>query len=285
MSSAMNALKLLGSQQSSGVSYNTSTSFSFEGTLTSVLFRATLIILVVLIVLLFIHYTFYPIFKMKPDQPGFISIPNVASSDAVFWTKKKDIIKLDVAKTPIGSSGTGSNYSLTIDIQIDDAQTYTGLPRIIFYKGLNALNTITEANKAATTAAGMTTDGSLIFALNRETNDLEISIITVRQNTSEGVLLNNVPLRKAFRVGVIVSDKQLEVYTNGLLARTRALSSPPKSILGYFWPSPTNGIQLRNLHIWPTTILPGEMRAALPALDQSLFDTPALAETQTCPRV
>jgi len=285
MSSAMNALKLLGEQQSSSLSYNTSTSSSFGGTITSVLFRATLIILVVLIVLLFIHYTFYPIFKMKPDQPGFIPIPNVAANDAVFWTKKTDIIKLDVAKTPIGASGTGSNYSLSIDIQIDDAQTYTGLPRIIFYKGENGLNTIAEANKPATTASGMTTNGSLIFALNRETNDLEISIITGTNNNIEGVLLNNVPLRKAFRIGVIISDKQLEVYTNGLLARTRALSATPKSISGFFWPSPTSGIQLRNLHIWPTTILPGEMRAALPALDSSVFDIPTLAETQTCPTV
>ena len=277
--------------QNSGTQYTTTSASSsqssqpsgFFSTLSSVLLRTTLIILVVLIVLIFIHFTFYPIFKTKPDSPGIIPTPSFTSDDKVFWRKKQDVSKLDVRTTPIGSSSGSDSYALTLDVQIDDAHAYTNLPRIIFYKG-NDLVPIQKGREAQATVGNMIVDGSLVFALTRDTNDLQVSVITA-QNNIEGVLLYNVPLRKPFRIGIIISDKRLEVYTNGLLSRTRALSGPPKPIVGYFWPSPTSGIQLRNLHIWPQAITPGEMRAALPALNAGDFDVSNLSETANCSAV
>jgi len=85
--------------QNSGTQYTTTSSSSsssgessgFFSTLSSVLLRTTLIILVVLIVLIFIHFTFYPIFKTKPDSPGIIPTPSFTSDDKVFWRKKQDV--------------------------------------------------------------------------------------------------------------------------------------------------------------------------------------------------
>jgi len=258
----------------------------FTSTLGGIFFRAILIFIVVMIVLVFVHYTIRPVFKSGSgsgngnDQPGFIPTPTLNQGDKVFWQTKRDVSQLPVSQTPIGSSSSGTAYSLTLDIQIDDAHQYNNLPRIIFYKG-GSLNKVIPKNSAAVTAASMVQDLSIVFALTRDTNDLQVAVVTT-DNNLEGVLLYNVPLRKPFRVGVILSEKSLEVYTNGLLTRTKALTAPPKTVSGSFWPSSLSGIQLRNLHIWPSVISPSEMRASLPALNTGDFDASSLQESASC---
>jgi hypothetical protein len=278
------ALKLLLQSTSTGSTTQAAPQQSYQGdmksTVLSVVFRAILIILLVALILVLIHFLVYPIFKMNGDEPGFIPVPSVAGDDKLFWRTKTDVAPLAAADTPLGSTNSATNYSLTVDIQIDDAHNYTGAPRIIFYKGDNIVP-IPRGREPQATIASMITNPSLVFALTRDTNDLQISVITQEGNT-EGILLYNVPMRKAFRIGIILSNKTLEVYTNGMLSRTRSLTSPPKSIQGKFWPSPTTGVQLRNLHIWPTTIMPVEMRTALPALSTSNFDVTSLQETSSC---
>ena len=251
-----------------------------KSTVLSVVFRAVLIILLVALLLVLIHFLVYPIFKMNGDQPGFIPVPSVVGDDKVFWRTKTDVAPLAAVNTPLGSTNSSANYSLTVDIQIDDAHNYTGAPRIIFYKGDNIVP-IPRGREPQATIASMITNPSLVFALTRDTNDLQISVITQEGNT-EGVLLYNVPMRKAFRIGIVLNNKTLEVYTNGMLSRTRSLTTPPKPVQGKFWPSPTPGVHLRNLHIWPTTIMPVEMRTALPALSTSDFDVTSLQETSSC---
>jgi hypothetical protein len=280
------ALKLLleskSSQQSGTQQFlpQQSSQSDMKSTLLSVVFRAVLIILLVALILILIHFLIYPIFKVKADEPGLISVPTIISEDKLFWSNKNDIAPLAVTDTPLGSTASSSSYSLTLDIQIDDAHNYTGAPRIIFYRGDNTIR-IPRGKEPQATIGSMIVNPSLVFALTRDTNDLQISVIT-QDNNTEGILLYNVPIRKPFRIGVVLSDKVIEVYTNGLLSRTRSLSSPPKPVQGKFWPSPTTGIQLRNLHIWPTTIIPVEMRTALPALSSSAFEVTSLQDTSTC---
>jgi hypothetical protein len=244
----------------------------------SVLLRALIILIIVLVVLIFIHFTIRPIFKTRADAPGIIPTPTLSRDDKVFWRKKTDVAPLDISQTPLNSSTSGNNFSLTLDIQIDDGHKYTNKPRVIFFKGADSL-TVPPEQDDQVTAASLVRDGSLIFALSKDTNDLQVAVIT-ENNNLEGVLLYNVPLRKPFRVGIVISDKRLEVYTNGLLSRTRSLSGPPRAIAGgKFWPSQITGVQLRNLHIWPEAVAPGEMRAAIPALDVEDFDTSSLQES------
>jgi hypothetical protein len=263
----------LGAMSSSTVAPTTTAPSS----LGSILLRALIVFIVIMIALIFIHFTIRPIFKTTPDSPGIISTPSPYKEDKVFWQTKEKVTPLPVSSTPIGSSDSGYNYSLTLDIQIDDAHKYDNLPRILFYKG-GQLKTTQPAKKDKVSVASMIDNPSLIFSLTRDTNDLHIAVVT-QKNDLEGVLLYNVPLRQSFRVGVVLSDKRLEVYTNGLLSRTRALTNPPKAVQGTFWPSPLSGIQLRNLHIWPYVVAPQEMRAALPALSAASFDAPSLQET------
>jgi len=246
-------------------------------TIGSILLRAVIVFIVVMIALVFIHFTVRPIFKTTPDSPGIISTPSPYKEDKVFWQTKQKVAPLPVSSTPIGSSDSGYNYSFSIDIQIDDAHKYDNLPRILFYRG-GQYKGAQSTKKDKVTVASMIDGPSLIFSLTRDTNDLHVAVVT-QKNDLEGVLLYNVPLRQAFRIGVVLSDKRLEVYTNGLLSRTRALTNPPKAVQGTFWPSPLSGIQLRNLHIWPSVIAPQEMRGALPALSASNFEAITLQES------
>ena len=286
---ATNALKLLMEPKVNDTSFwktsttgtTSSSSSMFSSSIASILFRATLIFIIVMLVLIFVHYTIRPVFKTTVDSPGIIPTPVLQLDDKVYWQKKALVSPISVAETPIGSSASGSGYSLSIDIEIDDANQYTNLPRILFYKG-GMLRKIEPS--PSVTVASMVHDLSLVLALTRETNDLQVAVVTSHNNL-EGVLLNNVPLRTPFRVGIVVSDNRLEVYTNGMLSRTRALGAPPKASgsAENFWPSPTRGVQLRNLHIWPAVISPGDMRGSTPALSDANFDKPSLQETASCP--
>jgi hypothetical protein len=279
MADAALALLAKNTGLNSGSSISSSSSQSgLYSIIGSVILRALIIIIIVLVVLVFIHFTIRPIFKIKADDPGIIPTSNFSSEDKVFWLKKTDVSPLDTSQTPLKSSTSGNNFSLTLDIQIDDGHKYTNKPRIIFFKGADAA-IVPPEQEDQVTAASLVKDGSLIFALSKDTNDLQVAIIT-ENNNLEGVLLYNVPLRKPFRVGIVISDKRLEVYTNGLLSRTRSLSGPPRAITGgKFWPSQITGVQLRNLHIWPEAVTPGEMRAAIPALNTQNFDVSSLQES------
>jgi hypothetical protein len=114
-------------------------------------------------------------------------------------------------------------------------------------------------------------DTNLIIWLDPIKNDLFVSVIT---NTQEGVPnrmetidpIENVPIKKVFRVTVVFTQQFLEVYINGNLEKSMPFQGAPiqTSAEANFYPAVSAvgpNVRLANIAFWPRTLTAREVRA------------------------
>ena len=216
------------------------------------LIGALVIIITILIVLLLVHILVTPVFPYtlisSKLSGNAMNGADVEPQNALYWQKSTDI--LNDSSTVIGTgAGASFNYAFTIDIGINPMSNiqFTGIP-IIMYHGPQ------QAFSNGTTIAGtLSNNYNIAIALESAiTNDVIVSVLNT-DNDMENILLQNVPVGKGFRLGVVLTDRVLEVYINGRLAKTRALTKTPKPISGSFIPpneSTVGIVQVRNFHLF-----------------------------------
>lgn len=218
------------------------------------------VLVVITIILIFIHYTITPIFKTKPGGSGVIPVPGLEDGK-LFWNGN-NVGNLSNTLTPIATSSSG--YTLLLDIFIQNPAIFTKQPRIIFYRSDSKKSNNTSANSLL----DILPNYNILVALTPDTSDLIVSVLTTGDNM-ENVLIENVPVQRAFRLGVVVMDKAMEVYMNGSLVRTRTFTTGVKHILGDFYPPDHAGSQIfmvHNLHLWNRLLSAPEIREATPAI-------------------
>ncbi len=222
--------------------------------------------LVVFVLLVIAHYTIRPIFKTREAGPGIIPIPTVGrDATGIYWTTlAKPLLSAD---TVLGETDTGTvNYSMTVDILLQDPSVQSAAERPIFWRSAKEVPD-TPANANGPAIIEMVGNFNFAVYLANATNDLVVSVLTTGGQI-ESVAVANVPVGKPFRLGTILSERFLEVYLNGRLYKTRNLASSPLALAGSFMPAsgPYKDMAvLRNLRLWKGTISPAEMRY-LPAL-------------------
>jgi hypothetical protein len=184
-----------------------------------------------LVILLIVHYTIRPVFKVKDAGPGMIPVPTVGrDSTGLYWTKSAG--SLTSANTILGGTDEGTrNYSLTVDILIKDPNVASLSDRPIFSR-----------SDAAFTPAAVAAEGvsivqqignyNLAMYLDKATNDLIVSTMSAGEENVffENVIIENIPVKAPFRVGVVMGDKYMEVYYNGKLHSTRQLAGIPLAV-------------------------------------------------------
>jgi hypothetical protein len=226
------------------------------------------IFVVIMVILLFVHYFIKPIFRLRPGDPGYITIPGF-DDGVLFWNKGYSGIIQDKG-LPIAKSYF--NYSLTMDIFIENPLQFTQGPRVILRRGGSLKDSPTSD-----TLLGYYNSYNLIVALLPDTNDLLVSVLN-SNNNMENVLISNVPVQEPFRVGVIVMERALEVYMNGRLVKTRTFDVPLLASYGDIFPPSgiaTNIVKVRNLKLWNRILKTGEMREATPALSSTKDFSPS----------
>lgn len=215
------------------------------------LIGALIVIITILIVLLLVHILVTPVFpytlissKLNGDAMGG---NEAAPKSTLYWEKLPEI--LSDSSTIIGSgAGASFNYAFTIDIGINPMSNIssTGMPIIMYHGPQQTLST-------GNTIVGTLQNYNLAIALESAiTNDIIISVLNT-DNEMENILLQNVPVGTGFRLGVVLTDRVLEVYINGRLAKTRALTKTPKPVSGFFIPpneSTIDIVQVRNLYLF-----------------------------------
>lgn len=217
------------------------------------------ILVIVLVILLFIHFFIKPIFKLRPGAPGIIKVPGF-DDGTLFWSKTNASI-IQNKNLPI--AGVNSNYSLIVDVFVENPLQFSTTPRIILTRGA-----LLSEKPTGDTLLGTFGYYNLVAALLPDTNDLIVSTLN-STNNMENIVVPNVPVQTPFRLGVILMDNALEVYINGKLVKTRTLSSPPKDIKGDVTPAAglqANITKARNLKIWPRVLSTAEIRDATPSL-------------------
>jgi hypothetical protein len=220
--------------------------------------------ILLLLVLTLIHFTVKPIFKTSAGGQGIIPLPG--SKVDPYW--KQEVGILEDTKTPLSTSF--ENWSMILDIQIDNPTSNTNYPRILFHRGSNLAQpsgTFGEQDTILTIDPNF----NLVMYLDRLTNDLNIAVQTISPNPSitqpfvENITISNFPVGKAVRVGVMVGSKVLEVYLNGQLYRSKSFASSLKKITGSIYPPFDNILsstaRVKNLYLFPYPLTPSGFRA------------------------
>ena len=241
-------------------------------------------ILLVILLLLAVDQWITPIFQRSPGGKGYIPIPGTDLTE-VYWKTIKDVDNIMVG-TPVEQSSTSStpstpklsttgivgqsDYSITMDVFINDEYSQTvGIKqrRIFFLLGQTP------------------TTPTLIAWLDNHKNTAYVTAFDSK-GQEESVEIENVPIHKPFRIGIVKSTGTLEGYLNGMLVKTRQLRSVDKSpIHGDLLFAPANiivdgnvlskNIQVLNMRIFGYVATPGEMRGRMNDLiSKSVFKPP-----------
>ena len=225
------------------------------------------ITLVVLLLLVLINYTITPIFRTRPGGKGVIPLPGTDDS-SIFWKNINAITVLPDQNTPIKSKF--QLYSFLLDIQVDDPTAATSMPRVLFSRG-GSVTAPAQPYSSSDTILVLNPSFNTIVYLDHLTNDLHVALQTLQtvgansQTLVESIIIPNIPVRKAIRLGVMVGDRVLEVYVNGYLVRSKTFTNPVRAIAGDIQP-PSDDILSRvarvaNLRLWNRPLSPSEFRA------------------------
>lgn len=229
----------------------------------SINFKAILVYIIVIIIIVFIFLLLIdrfltPVFRFKAGGPGFIPVPRRDDGTLMWQSESRSIQDTSViANMPF-------NYSMSLDILIQNPAIFSSGPRVLFWRGPPLLGDSSQQS--------LPKDYNMAIYLSKDTNDLTVSIMnssTDVAGSSVNATIANVPTLKPFRIAVVLMDRLFEVYMNGRLVVTKPLLSPPRSSYQFFNPPMTQtamGASVRNLHVWPRPLNPAEIRDIQPSL-------------------
>jgi hypothetical protein len=195
------------------------TSVIQDGALFGTLFAISLVVLLIFLILLFIHYTLYPIFSFSPNDGGLIPIPT-ASDREISYTKSP--AGSDVAAN--FTSVPASSYTLGADVYLTGSFMLAQIPRVILYR---AMEPVTDGGTVDSLLSTYSETNFIVW-LDPVKNDLYVSIITQGNGgntdieTSEPI--ENVPIRKVFRLAVVFTPNFIEIYINGKMERSMVVT-------------------------------------------------------------
>lgn len=242
-------------------------------------------LLLVGLILLGVDQWITPIFQRVPGGSGYIPIPGTDMSQ-VYWKKPSEVADITIG-TPIPPSVAPgaivpaaplsttvlegqANYSITMDVFIKDEYPQAPIVndrRIFFMIGQT------------------TTTPTLIVWISNTKNTAYITCFNSKR-LEESAEIENVPIHKPFRIGIVKSPYILEAYLNGMLVMTRQLRSISKTpSTGDTIFSPANivingvktsqNIKILNVRTFGYNVQPSEMLGRMDDLiDISVFNPP-----------
>lgn len=252
---------------------------SLFGAILNFAFKAGVISFVVFLILLLIHLTFYPIFSFTPGDGGIVPIPTFSDRQLAF----KDEPAAPTSKA-VFMEQLSCGYTIGFDAYLTGNFQTTQIPRVLLYRALEPQTPAnSETESSLVTRYG--TNTNLIVWLDPVKNDLHVSVITMDTNSAKQLLptprrpIENVPLRKVFRVTIVFTPMFVETYINGKLRQTIPLTNPPIQIDGgdfypVISPAMTNAM-IANLAYWPRALVPKEVEAnGAPMSKETFFVKP-----------
>jgi hypothetical protein len=269
---------------------------TFGGAL-SFIYSGSIIVLFIFLILVFINFTMFPVFSFSPDDYGIIPVPLPSDRQMVF-TKGPAPSDLSANFVNIPSC----TYSLSMDVFLSgDFQAMT-IPRVLFYRSTNPKGVSPPSNISSWTTGssgsmgsgppgdlsrallGTFPDTNFVLWLDPVKNDIYASVMTSTDGTAANVRvettkpIENVPIRKVFRLTVVFSQQFVEIYINGNLEQSTALKNLPLTVAptSYFFPVISTigpNTRLANVAFWPRTLSVKEVRTyGMPIAPETLFN-------------
>lgn len=221
-----------------------------------------IITIVILLILVLVNYTITPIFRLNPGDKGIISLPG--SNDSVlYWTDPTKLALLRDIDSVVGTKT--ENWSMLLDIHLDDPTAHTGMPRILFSRGPSFKYPAKYPDDS--TILTINPKFNICIYLDPLLNDLFVATQTTNNSelTLEIIKVPNIPVGKPIRLGVFIGSRVLEVYINGYLLSSKAFPQAVNSIVGGFHPPEDtitlNTARVLNLRLWPRPVSSSEFRS------------------------
>jgi hypothetical protein len=244
-----------------------------------------LAIVVTVIILVVIHYTIFPILSFIPGDGGLVPVPIAVDRQLMFTTAPalSDISANFVNLEPY-------NYTLSADVYLNGSFQASNMPRPLLYRA-RVPNTTLNVTDTKDKLIERFPDTNLIVWMDPIKNDLFVSVVTGDFSSTTNAFGNlrlqttnpieNVPIRKVFRITVIFSEKFVEVYKDGLLEQSMTLQNTPISSPdnSYIFPTPAKVLgsaMVSNVAYWRRTLTSSEARRyGVPVSNETLFSKKA----------
>lgn len=184
-------------------------------------------LLLIGLVLLGVDQWITPIFQRVPGGKGYIPIPGTDMSQ-VYWKTPNTVADIIIGTPPVPVTTPGapaqvpplsttviegqSSYSITMDVFIDDEYPQSlGLEdRRIFF------------------LIGQTPNTPSLYAWIANNKNTAYITCFDADGLQESAEIENVPIHKPFRIGIVKTAYALEAYLDGLLVMTRPIKSASK---------------------------------------------------------
>jgi hypothetical protein len=268
--------------------------YNSAGNTFGILFYISLTIFVIFLMLLFVNFTMFPVFSFSPNDAGFIPIPT-ASDQQLAFVKGPAAYNDPAVFTKLPAC----TYTLGADVYLSGNFMLAQMPRVILYRAAQPFTTqatlsgITDATKESDRLSIMNTflntnypHTNIIVWLDPIKNDLYVSIFTI--NPSGGSLsprliqtthpVENVPIKKVFRLAVVFTTNFVEIYVNGRLEQSMAIRNPLTTIsdtssIYSSVSSIAQNVMIGNLSMWPRVLTAREINASesVPKKDTNFF--------------
>jgi hypothetical protein len=264
--------KLLGPMKKLNIQNSKSYTTGTTGfSISSLLYGIAILLLVIFIILLVVHYTVKPIFTFSFGDKGIFGLSNTNDGQLV-WTKAPGPVDISANVLRVIPSG----ITIQQDILVNNEPTIGLKRRVFFYRSRSAIS----VNSVNTDPFYKDyPDTNLLMYLAPGTNDLTVTAITTKGNNelypeSTPTILN-VPVRRVFRLTVVLLDQMMEVYLNGKLVGTKTFRYPLLRTNGYFFSSPqifSSAVRVMNFQYWNRALTAMEILKAPPGLaDMKMF--------------
>jgi len=200
---------------------------------------------------------------------------SIYSASKRVWPTSGTTTKLTAYQSQFGTLQDVS-YSFNMDLVLKETRTNdtSGLHRHIFHRGSDEYASGTPPS----TLPRRMNPGVFLDPL---TNDLLIFVDTLDGSNGyrESLRVADLPLGTAFRLGLVLNNRVLDVYINCRLEETKLLKGTPRTVenrlYGIAGPSPAPA-QLQNVYCWNTSLPSNDFTALCGT-------APAFVVTPTCP--
>jgi hypothetical protein len=251
------------------------------GGLVAYLFYGSVAMFFFFLILVFIHFTIYPVFSFSPNDDGIISIPTVSDRQITF-TKAPAATDLSANFIDVPAC----TYTVGMDVFLSGNFQASNLPRVLLYRAIGTSVSPPQSDKISNLITRFP-DSNILVWLDPMKNDLFVSIVsstdgtaaTRRLETTEAV--ENVPVKKVFRVTIIYTQQFVEIYINGNLEKSMALKNNPITVSdkAAFYPVISSigpNVLISNLAFWSRALTAREARAyGSPISNDSFFSKSA----------
>jgi len=265
----------------------------FSGALT-LAFSISMFIFVLFLILVFINYVVTPIFSFSPNEPALITIP-VASDRQIAFTMGPAASDLSANFVNIPPC----SYTISSDVYLSGDFMASGFPRVLLYRSIDeggvSLNR-QRGIEGVEKYIDQFPDTNLIVWLDPTKNDLYVSAITNGQTGLNPIIsaasgtgntvanrvetitpIENIPVKKVFRLTIVFTQQFLEVYINGNLEKSLPFTGSPITASGkasFYPPVSAVGpnVRLANIAFWPRPLTAREVRTyGAPIANETFF--------------